>query len=202
MLNNFLTKMAQYAIDKPAPFLRYTTAVVYAISAVAQCTGLKINKDIPDKEKNFLMVQEALSGALELGTFMTIATGMENLGAKLVEKGIIVGTEAAKANPAFKKGVAMLFSLVGTVLAFNLITPLLRNPMASFIQKKLNKKISPELQHLTVPVLPSLKLNTELKINANNPFTNFERTLETGKLHNKLNPYTNKLSFGSSRLSI
>jgi hypothetical protein len=198
MLKNLIEKMSIYGIEKPAPFLRYTTAVIYAISTVAQAVGLKLNKDIPDNEKKFLMIQECVNGALELATFMTIATGFENLGKKLAEKGAIIGAEAAKKNPvAFTKGVTMLFSIIGTIVAFNLVTPLIRNPLAAFLQKKMGT--GPDKEQLTRPILPSLKLDPQIKVNKTNPFNNFERVQTTGKLPK---PYPVKTSFTSHVLRI
>lgn len=200
MFNNLITKFAEFVIKKPAPFLRYTTAVVYLISTIAQSVGLKINKDIPAKEKNFLIVQEMLSGALELVTFMTIATGLENFGAKLVEKGIVVGSEAAKGNPKFGQGMAMLFSLIGTVLAFNLVTPLLRNPLAALLQKHVLKKKINDPEQLTIPILPKLNLNPNIKISTGNPFAQFNATMQTGNPYN--NGYANRLTFRGNGLGI
>ena len=184
MLSNIITKSAQWAMDKPAAFLRYTTAVIYLISTAAQSYGIVTNKDVPKKEKNFLLLQELVNGALELGTFLTIATGFENWGRNLVDKGVIIGEKVAKANPTFRKGVTMAFSIFGTVLAFNLVTPLLRNPIIHMIQKKFGKgkEMTEDLKTYTQPILPSVGINNNFKFNNNNPFANFEKSIQTGKL--------------------
>ncbi|MEW5821046.1 MAG: hypothetical protein AB1782_12715 [Cyanobacteriota bacterium] len=189
MLSDLITKSAKFALEKPAPFLRYTTFVIYLISMAAQGCGIVINKDIPKKEKNFLLLQELVNGALELATFMTIATGFENWGKKLAEKGIITGTQIGKNAATFNKGVTMLFSIIGTVLAFNLVTPLLRNPIINMIQKISGKKTSPEKQDLTKPVLPTLQVSPAIKYNANNPFANFEQTIRTNKIPPRIQAY-------------
>lgn len=185
MLSNLIGKAAVYAKDNPAPFLRYTTAAIYLTSTAAQSSGIMINKEIPKKEKNFLLLQEIINGVLELGTFMTIATGFENLGGKLVDKGLIIGTELAKNQPAFRKGMAMLFSLVGTIVAFNLVTPLLRNPIINLIQKFSGKKNDPKTEELTKPILPGAPLAQKGHFNQSNPFSQFEKTMKTGHLINK-----------------
>lgn len=191
MLSNFIAKSATYALEKPAPFLRYTTAVTYLISTAAQGGGIIINKDLPKKEKNFLLLQELINGALELGTFMTIATGFENLGRKLVDSGKVVGSEIAKNNPTFRKGVAMLFSIAGTIVAFNLVTPLLRNPIIALIQKFTGKgKTDKKNVELTRPILPNLKLNPHLKFNTTNPFSNFQQSIHTNKLPSRITTFT------------
>jgi hypothetical protein len=189
MLSDLITKSAKYALEKPAPFLRYTTFVIYLISMAAQGGGIVINKDIPKKEKNFLLLQELVNGALELATFMTIATGFENWGRKLAEKGIIVGSKVGKNAATFNKGVTMLFSIAGTVLAFNLVTPLLRNPIINLIQKISGKKAGPEKQELTKPILPSLQINPNIKYNNTNPFKGFERTIQTNQIAPRMQAY-------------
>lgn len=200
MLNwsNLVSQAAQYAKDQPAPFLRYTTAAIYLISTAAQSGGIMINKEVPKKEKSFLLLQETINGALELGTFMTIATGFENLGRKLVDKGIVVGAEVAKNQPAFRKGMAMLFSLVGTIIAFNLVTPLLRNPIINLIQKMTGKKNDPKTVELTKPILPGVKLAPKIHYNQTNPFSHFERSMQTGQL----NVRPMQTTFSSSTLRI
>ena len=181
MLKNIITKSAKYVCDNPAPFLRYTTFIINLISMAAQCGGIALNKKIPKKEKNFLLLQESVNGILELATFMTIATGFEKWGKSLVEKGVIIGTKVGKNTATFNKGVTVLFSIIGTVLALNLVTPLLRNPIINLIQKKFGKgqKISLEHQALTIPILPSLKISNKTKFNTGNPFATFERTMQT-----------------------
>lgn len=201
MLSDWLTKSAQYALDKPAPFLRYTTFVIYLISMAAQAGGIVINKDIPKKEKDFLMLQEVVNGALELGTFMTIASGFEKLGKNLAEKGVIVGSQVGKNAAMFNKGITMLFSIIGTVLAFNLVTPLLRNPIINLIQKKFKKKVNTENQELTRPILPSLKLNPEIKFNNQNPFAHFETAVQANKLPARVYP-VRQPAFSSGSLRI
>ena len=47
MLSDLITKSAKWAFEKPAPFLRYTTAAIYLISTLAQGGGIVLNKDIP-----------------------------------------------------------------------------------------------------------------------------------------------------------
>lgn len=190
MLSKLIQQFSKYALDQPAPFLRYTTAVIYAISTAAQSGGLVINKSIPPEEKKFLLLQEIINGALELGTFLTIATGFENLGRKLVDKGVIVAAETAKANPAFRKGVAMAFSLFGTIVAFNLVTPLLRNPIAAVIQSKFMKKKIDDKQQLTRPMLPSYQLNSNVRVVNNNPFANFERKMSPIKMQTRQPAFT------------
>jgi hypothetical protein len=199
MLSKLIEKMSTYGLNNPAPFLRNTTAIIYAISTAAQTTGLQLNKDIPPAEKKFLMIQEVVNGVLELATFLTIATGFEKFGKKLAEKGVVIGSEIAKKNPAgFTRGMTMFFSIVGTIVAFNLVTPLIRNPLAAFLQKKMGGKHDKE--QLSRPILPTLKVNPNLKIDATNPFSNFQNSMTSGKLPNR--QYMAKPSFSSASMRI
>lgn len=181
MLNigNAIAKSAQYALEKPAPFLRYTTAAAFGISTVAQSAGLYANKSIEKKEKNFLIIQEVVNGVLELATFMTIATKLEKLGEKLATEGKIVSKTLANNSPAFIKGVTMFASVLGTVLAFNLVTPLIRNPVTSLIQKMAKKK-GPEAGQQNL-AKPQQQLANTVQFDKNNPFASFEHNSKIQK---------------------
>lgn len=182
MLSNAITNAASYAYNNPAQFLRYTAAGTYSLSTMMQAYGISKNKNIPEKEKSFLIPQELFNGALQLATFLTIATSLENWGRKLAQQGKIVAKTGVPNTPGFINGIAVAFSLIGTVLSFNLVTPLLRNPIAYYIQKKRAQKVDIETEFLTRPMIPSLRLNDSIKYNNSNPFTTFEMIHQTGCL--------------------
>lgn len=187
MLRNAITKAAVYAMDQPAPFLRYTAAGTYTLSTLVQAAGVAMNPKIPQKEKNFLIPQELINGALQLITFLTLATTLENWGKRLAEKGIIVASNASQNGPTFIKGVAVLFSIVGTVLAFNVLTPLIRNPVAHYIQKKMGKKATPEQTDMTRPIIPAVRFSSGKVFSNTSPFAGFENSIQSGKLPVKVN---------------
>ena len=194
-VTNGLIKTALYAIEKPAAFLRLTTAGIAFISTTAHTSGILKNKSIPDKEKKFLVPQEIINGTISLITFFSIATSFEKFGELLVDKGIII-SKTAKNIPQFKKGIAMLFSICGTVLAFNLITPLLKNPLTVLFQKITKSKEPVKKLDVTIP---SLKINNNLSLTNTNPFKNFEISLQTGILPQKTNHIIHNLGLNITR---
>ncbi|MGD9580197.1 MAG: hypothetical protein AB7V50_02390 [Vampirovibrionia bacterium] len=174
MLSGLVKSAAVYAHNNPAPFLRYTAAGTYTLSTAMQAVGIAQNKEIPQKEKSFLIPQELFNGALQLVTFLTVATTLENWGRKLAQEGKILAQKGLPNTPKFVNGVAVAFSLAGTILAFNIITPILRNPITYFVQKKKNKQLSVEEQFLTRPIIPAINLSDRVEYNRSNPFMTFE----------------------------
>lgn len=181
MLSNHLTNAAMYAYNNPAQFLRYTAAGTYTLSTLMQAGGIAKNKSIPEKEKSFLIPQELLNGALQLTTFLTLATSLENWGRKLAQQGKILAKAGVPNTPRFINGVAVAFSLIGTVLSFNLVTPLLRNPIAYYVQKKRGQKLDVEKQSLTEPLILASGFDHSIKYNNSNPFITFEKINQAGK---------------------
>lgn len=186
MLKDFVTKALIYPIENPAPFLRWSAAGVYTISALVQAIGIATNEKIPEKEKSFLIPQELLTGSLQLGTFLTVATALEKLGEKLALSGKILPNKMANGGPAFVKGISVAFSIIGTVLSFNLITPLLRNPIAYLLQKKTNNtNLSNESQFLARPIIPASNFGLAYRGEHTGPFTQFNGINRTNRLPQK-----------------
>lgn len=199
MLSEFITKQAKYALENRAKFLTLTLAILYASGTAGQAISLYTNKKIPEKEKRFLIPQEIVNGVLEVVTFLAIASRFEKWGKSLAEKGVIVGEGLAKGDAGFVKAVTVLFSLVGTILALDFVTPLIRNPLTILLQKHIFKTKIEDKEQLTRPMLPSISLNTNIKFNPNNPFRYFENTMNANQTVGKAYPAT---SFGSNPLRI
>lgn len=186
LMDILIVKPAKFYIEKPGKFLTYSLGILYGCGTVGQVIALKTNKDIPDKEKKFLIPQELISGTLELATYMLIATRCEALFKTMASKGAVIlkGTEAA--SPMFVKSMEVLGSLIGAVVSLNLVTPLLRNPITSFVQKHFfkGKKIE-DKEQLTRPPLPSAPLSNQVQINSKSPFAGFENSIKTGTFPQK-----------------
>lgn len=135
LIDTFIIKPAKFYMDKPAKFLTYSLGFLYGAGTVGQVIALMTDKKIPEKEKKFLIPQEIINGTLELGTYLLIATRCEKLFKTLASKGMIAVKGAQGVNPTFVKSMEVLGSLVGAVLTLNFITPILRNPITSFVQK-------------------------------------------------------------------
>jgi hypothetical protein len=204
---NLITRLATYAIDNPASFLKRTAALNFSVGSVGLIIGMIINKNIPEKEKRFMIIQEATEGVLDLGVFLGCATAFEKIGRWLVKTKKLVphidnfSKEQVKdaitkffANPN-KPGISMLAEskirtwvkaaevgagLIGTIIAFNVITPLIRNYIASKLEKNIGKKMDKTQTYS--PILPATKLNQPISFNKNDPFASFNSAMTTGKL--------------------
>jgi hypothetical protein len=210
MFKTALTKMAEFAKTNPASFLRYTAAFNFSVGSIGLIIGLIQNDKIPEKEKRFMITQEAIEGMLDLGIFLVLATGFAAFGKALVKKGMVLPSIAKSSENGkvvhytkkeliplikeyFKNPMALsekvyvplhkfvhssviASDLIGTILAFNITTPIVRNWLASKISKKWEAKIDQTQTYS--PILPSLKFNGELKVNQQNPFASFEKRMQ------------------------
>lgn len=223
-VKNLVTRLATYAIDNPASFLKRTAAVNFSMGSVGLIIGMLINNKIPAKEKRFMIVQEGTEGVLDLGVFLGCATAFEKLGRWLVKtkklvphienltkeqvKDAITKFFANPNNPGINvlaeskirtwvKAAEVGSGLLGTIIAFNIITPLIRNFTASKLEKFIGEKMD-KSQSYKGPVLPAVKLNQPVAFNKNDPFAVFQSTLSTGKLPQK----TYQPTFGAMGMRI
>ncbi|EKE03686.1 MAG: hypothetical protein ACD_20C00168G0003 [uncultured bacterium] len=189
-----ITKIATFALEKPAAFLKYSAAINFSIGSIGLIAGMLINDKIPKKEKRFMIAQESVEGVLDLGVFLGLATGFEKFGKSLVEKGKLLpaldGLNKAQVKDKvvkffkqphvlsdvnestirnFVKGTEVATSLIGTVVAFNIVTPLIRN----FLASKIEKKFAPK----TDESVSEMKLYTYFKTDEN-PFSHFQNALK------------------------
>lgn len=220
VLINSLNKLSIFAHKNPSQFLKVTAATSFTIGSLAFIGGLLINNKIPKKEKNFMIAQEGAEGVLNLGVFLVAASAFEKAGRALIQKGIfrpdiiIDGAKLPfnKVQQAVKiyfkrptllpdkvfgplskavKATEVLSSLVGTILAFNILVPIFRNKIAVYVDKKKNAKLNIDKGTL---FSSALKPAEKMEFNSNDPFASFER---------KMTPIKTPVSFsGSSGLRI
>jgi len=107
--------------------------------------------------------------------------------AKYVTQYFDDAVKLAKSNPkiesairTFVSGSEVVTSLLGTIVAFNLVSPFLRNLLASKLQKKGDKKL--DIKEQGAPVLPSLKLGNKTNIDPANPFNAFNKAMTVSGL--------------------
>ncbi|MEW5819391.1 MAG: hypothetical protein AB1782_04310 [Cyanobacteriota bacterium] len=193
MLKNAISNIAQYAMKKPTMFLLWSTIVGYGISSVGEAVGIYFNKKIDKQERTYMAIQDVLEGVLKLGTFFTLALGLQKAGRGLVESGKII---TKNPSPMLAEGMATLGLIVGNILSFNLITPIVRNPLASLLQKKLFKTKLPDLEPYRISV-PSAPLGQKLDVTSTNPFAPFEKRMQMTKVNKPVSPH-----FGATRLTI
>lgn len=175
MLKKMISNVAQYAMKKPTMFLLWSTIVGYGISSAGEAAGIYFNKKIDKQERTFMAIQDVLEGVLKLGTFFTLALGLQKYGRGLVESGKVV---AKGIDPKILgEGMATLGLIIGNVLSFNLITPILRNPLAALLQKKVFKTKVQDLEPYRISA-PALPLNTESPLKTTSPFAPFEKRMQ------------------------
>lgn len=180
-------------MKKPTMFLLWSTIIGYGISSVGEAVGIYFNKKVDKKDRTYMAIQDILEGVLKLGTFFTLALGLQKCGRNLVESGKILSKTTS---PALAEGMATAGLILGNVLSFNVITPILRNPLASFVQKKFFKTKLPDLEPHRISA-PALPLNQRPAVNNNNPFAPFEKRMAMAKMAPVKSPY-----FGATRLTI
>lgn len=185
LMKNLLTKSILYAKNNYSSFLIYTTCLTFGFAMIGQMAGIKLNKKIPEKERNFLLFQELLTGIIEIGIALVVGKGFEKIGAKLVDRGLLLPFPG-QPKEAFTKGLMNITGILGTVLAFHLFTPLLRNPLAAYFSKKMNKETNTKLADVTRIPQPASSLNapsisTPIKSNIN-PFEQFERKVNLANI--------------------
>lgn len=206
---NLITRLANYALEHPASFLKRTAAINFSVGSIGLIIGMMINDKIPAKEKRFMISQEAVEGCLDLGVFLIVASAFEKAGRWLVQTKRLIphidGLNKAQVkeaitkfflNPKNPQGLSMVAEsrirtivkasevgagLLGTILAFNLITPLIRNKLASKLEKKFETKIDKSQTY--APILPSVSINDTY--NPNTPFSGFEASIKYNKLPTK-----------------
>ncbi|MFA5880508.1 MAG: hypothetical protein WC860_10150 [Candidatus Margulisiibacteriota bacterium] len=161
---NLLTRLANYSIDKPSSFLKNTAAFAFSFGSVGLIAGLLMNKEVPKKEKRYMICQEAVEGVLDLGVFLTVASKFEQWGETLVKNGLFLPSMDKLSEKQIKTHVTNFFknpeslpkniesqirthlnctkiaaSFIGTLLAFNIVSPIIRNFAASKIDKLFDK---------------------------------------------------------------
>ncbi len=138
--------IANFANDN-AKFLFITAAIGWFLASAAQTFGIIVNKDIDKKDKKFLIPQEILDGAVNIGLYALITAPLIKNTEKLIDKGIISFTNVQKNTPKFdniKGGARVLASFAGAVLSCNIITPIIRNKLGGIAthRKEMYQKIN------------------------------------------------------------
>lgn len=159
-----------------ASLLKITAAIGWTLSALGQIGAILWNDKIPDKEKKFMIPQEALDAVINIGLFCFFTHGFEKLGKNLVKTGKIIpkavfkdtnytkvikeveketnkklkdvlskkgslqNPQNAESLETFSDALTTLFSIGGSILASNIITPVARNFAASKYQAYRMKK--------------------------------------------------------------
>lgn len=188
-VNNVYDKFSK----DPSGLLLWAGVFGWILSSTAQVGAVIINKEIGKDQKKFLIPQEIADAAINISTFFIVTSNFKNWGAKLTKQGNFITKEIKDFVPHAKKsllgtnkmdlkkllegneklvgkykdfsdGIGFLFTTLGSVISCNIITPYLRNYLASIHQKRsiAADKRANELMQVTRPILPAHnKVNIE-----------------------------------------
>lgn len=95
-INNFLGWMASCKYINNDNFLRCANAFSFSLLCGLQAVAIKVNKEIPEDSKKFMIPQELIEGAIKISVFLILASGFGAIGKKLVSSGILMPHELLK----------------------------------------------------------------------------------------------------------
>lgn len=160
-----IVKTFMKMVEDPAKMLIWTGAAGWLLSSAAQVGAVVFNKKIKDEQKSFLIPQEMFDAFVNIGTFLLITTSVKKLTQKLFTTGKIVPKSLRewlnnnkelkdkvgkvdfnldkigldnnlKKNYEIYKNFGTTTATIGAgIVASNIITPVIRNKMASNTQK-------------------------------------------------------------------
>ncbi len=165
LFSSFKSAMYKNYGENPGKMLVHTGVLGWILSAMAQVSAVVFNDKISKEQKSFLIPQEMADAAINIISFYVITSSFKNLASKLVSTGKLstvkirnhiksklanptdyigkLGTNIEKDFPeikgdykAFKNGVDVVASTVGSIISCNIVTPVLRNQYAAQKQKE------------------------------------------------------------------
>lgn len=160
-------------------------------SSVAQIIGIYFNKNYTKEQKSFMIPQEFADAVVNIGSFLLVTKSFKSLSSKMVETGKIMPksihtflgekgllSERGKFDfnitevegfhkhrqtyNNFKTMVESTAAIGGGILSSNIITPILRNKIASMRKDKVLQSLNKDKQGKPVQTQP-------VDINQNNP---------------------------------
>ncbi len=134
-LLSMLRKLSSNNYKNQANMLIVTSAIGWFLSSLGQIAAILCNDKIPQKEKSFLIPQEAFDGIVNIATFLSVTFLAKQKVAKMIDKGQIkfIGKDPKQ----YAAPVLTLVSIGMGALASNIITPFVRNYLGANIQKKI-----------------------------------------------------------------
>ncbi len=165
LFSNFKSVMYKNYGENPGKMLVHTGVLGWILSAMAQVSAVVFNDKISKEQKSFLIPQEIADAAINIVSYYVITSSFKNLASKLVSTGKLSTSKirnyikSKKVNPAeyigklntniekdfpeikgdykaFKNGVDVVASTVGSIISCNIVTPILRNEYAAQKQKE------------------------------------------------------------------
>lgn len=159
--------------DDTAKLIIFASVTGVVLAGIANSMGIVIDKKTTKKEKNFLLPMEITDSVMNLATFYGSSAGAKKFAEKLMDKGIIDLSNAK--TPYAKQGVTILATVLGSVLASNVLTPIIRNTAGAKIQQVLAKKTGidnpQKIEENVFRPLPNNNLNMPQNINTYKAYT-------------------------------
>jgi|SRR6478609_1653656 len=166
-----IVRLAQSDMKNHASFLKWSTLIIWACSLVAEVGTFAYNKNLPKKQKRFIIQQELAAGGISLGMMYLLADRFQKFGEWLVSSGRFLPKDLPqhlrnpeklqkllkedqhflenelKGHPEwrqklihFQKGSSVVWGTLGTIIAFNLVSPLISNKIASKTDKLIDRQ--------------------------------------------------------------
>lgn len=171
LLKKALDFIADQSVNNTANVLIMASSLGWLASSLAQVVGILFNKNYTKEEKSFMIPQELADAAVNIGMFLLVTKSLKGLATKMVETGKLTpksiskfleekGLSAMRGNfdfnltavegfsahqgtyDAFKTGAEATASIVGGIISSNIITPILRNKIASKRKDGMMKKLN------------------------------------------------------------
>ncbi len=178
-LDKVLSNLYKNYGENPGEMLLHTGTIGWILSCAAQVMAIIVNDKIDPEQKTFLIPQEIGDGLVNILSFYFLTSSVKNLASKAVLNGKIANKaikgylekhkltskvgkidfdikktanfgEIKEDFNSFKNGVDVLASTAGSILSCNIVTPIIRNEIASRQQRDANEILR---QHKPNPVV-------------------------------------------------
>ena len=146
--------------DNTARLIIVASTGCMILASIANLIGISIDRKTSKEEKLFLLPQEAADGVLNIGLYYFCSEAMRKAAVKAVDSGKVIFKDVAKNSPEFVKGregVALVASIIGSIVSSNIITPIIRNAIGAKARSKMLKetgKKAPETPDYIVRPMP------------------------------------------------
>ncbi len=145
--------------EDTAKLMIFASVTGVVLAGLSNTLGIAINKKTTKEEKQFLLPMEITDSIMNLATFYASSAGAKKFAENLVDKGVIDLSHAK--TPYARQGVTILATVLGSVLASNVLTPIIRNTAGAKIQQFLKKRAGlDDTKHLENTVSRPLPNNT------------------------------------------
>lgn len=198
-------------------------------SSVAQIIGIYFNKNYTKEQKSFMIPQEFADAIVNIGSFLLVTKSFKSLSSKMVETGKIIPksihtflgekgllSERGKFDfnvtevegfhkhrqtyNNFKTMVESTAAIGGGILSSNIITPILRNKIASMRKDKVLKSLSRDKQGNSVQPVQTVEQNQSNPVGSGtistqrHSFDDFAKIAQSDvKTQNQMSPLNNNI---------